>query len=291
MTNSTNPVRGNEVAMYDRSEKGDLSLIGFFPTGDLSDNKPQLGSGPAPTAQVFKIASGGALPLVAANLDGLGSSHSLILSRDHQCLFAVNAGSNSLSSFRVQRDGLSLASVTDSGGIFPVSLTIHQNILFALNSGEQGSIVGFRVSDYDCTLVPLGQLGMASLQGYTDTFIPPAPGEVLTSPAQISFSPDGALLVVSIKGGDANIANGTLIALPSGRVVVFPCQRPGRLRRRCGNAIQLRQWRRGTVQLCFLRPAYDHHRQCEHKHCRRVLDQLQRPADTDRHTYLDFAFC
>jgi hypothetical protein len=229
MTNSTNPIRGNEVAMYDRSEQGDLNLIGFFPTGDLSDGKPQLGSGPAPTAQVFKIASGGALPLVSANLDSLGSSHSLILSRDHHCLFAVNAGSNSLSSFRVQRDGLSLAGVEDSGGTFPVSLTIHQNILFVLNSGDQGSIAGFQVSDYDCALVPLGQNGMASLQGYTDTFTPPAPGEVLTSPAQISFTPDGALLVVSIKGSDANIANGKLIALPSGRVVVFPISGRGAL--------------------------------------------------------------
>jgi hypothetical protein len=230
MTNSTNPIRGNEVAMYNRSEKGDLSLIGFFPTGDLSDGKPQLGSGPAPTAQVFKIASGGALPLVSANLDGLGSSHSLILSRDHQCLFAVNAGSNSLSSFRVQRDGLNLASVEDSGGTFPVSLTIHRNILFVLNSGDQGSIAGFQVSDYDCSLVPLGQNGMASLQGYTDTFTPPAPGEVLTSPAQISFTPDGASLVVSIKGGDAKFGTeGSLIALPSGRVVVFPVNGYGAL--------------------------------------------------------------
>src|SRR5262249_41978284 len=80
MTNSTNPVRGNEVAMHDRAANGDLSLIGFFPTGDLSTGNPQLGSGPAPTAQVFKIASGGSLPLVAANLDGLGSQNSLILS-------------------------------------------------------------------------------------------------------------------------------------------------------------------------------------------------------------------
>ncbi|HEY2019480.1 MAG TPA: hypothetical protein VGH38_38495, partial [Bryobacteraceae bacterium] len=230
MTNSTNPIRGNEVAMYHRSEKGDLSLIGFFPTGDLSEGKPQLGSGPSPTAQVFKIASGGALPLVSANLDGLGSSHSLILSRDHQCLFAVNAGSNSLSSFRVQRDGLSLASVEGSDGTFPVSLTIHRNILFVLNSGDQGSIAGFQVSEYDCTVVPLGQSGMASLQGYTDTFTPPAPGEVLTTPAQISFTQDGALLLVSIKGGDAKFAaDGSLLALPSGRVMVFPVKGRGAL--------------------------------------------------------------
>jgi hypothetical protein len=35
MTNSTDPVRGNEIGMYDRSKDGDLSLVGFFPTGEL----------------------------------------------------------------------------------------------------------------------------------------------------------------------------------------------------------------------------------------------------------------
>jgi 6-phosphogluconolactonase (cycloisomerase 2 family) len=229
MTNSANPVRGNEVAMYDRAANGDLSLIGFFPTGDLSTGTPQLGSGPAPTAQVFKIASGGSLPLLAANLDGLGSQNSLILSPLKRCLFAVNGGSNSVSSFRVQANGLSLASIEDSGGVLPVSLASHGNILFVLNSGDKGSITGFQVSDFDCTLSPLGQNGTASLNGYTDTFTPPAPGEVLTTPAQISFTPDGALLLVSIKGGDASFNNGSLVALPSGRMLVFPVSGKGRL--------------------------------------------------------------
>jgi hypothetical protein len=228
MTNSTNRVRGNEVAMYNRAENGDLSLIGFFPTGDLSTGNPQLGAGPAPTSQFFHIKSGGNLPLVATNLDGLGSSHTLILGPGRRCLFAVNGGSNSVSSFRVQTNGLSLVSIEDSQGTLPVSLAIYGNLLFVLNSGDQGSVAGFRVSDYDCTLFPLGQNGMASLMGYTDPFTPPAPGDVQTTPAQISFTPDGALLLVSIKGGDA-VLNNVPPLLPSGRMLVFPVNGNGGL--------------------------------------------------------------
>src|SRR5712671_68812 len=69
MTNSTDAVRGNEIAMYDRSKDGDLSLIGFFPTGELGKGKPQLGSGPAPTMRIFNDLFG--LRFVATNLDGL----------------------------------------------------------------------------------------------------------------------------------------------------------------------------------------------------------------------------
>jgi hypothetical protein len=37
------------------------------------------------------------------------------------------------------------------------------------------------------------------------------------------------LLLLSIKGGDAKVVNGTLVALPSGRMVVFPVTRKGDL--------------------------------------------------------------
>jgi hypothetical protein len=212
MTNSTNPVRGNEIAMYDRSMNGDLQLVGFFPTGELGAGKPQLGSGPSPTAQIFKIKSNG--PLLAANLDGLGSSNSLILSPDKRCLYAVNAGSNSLSSFKVEGNGLNLISIENSHGVLPVSLTISRGVLFVLNSGQEdnlaANLAAFQVSS-DCQLRPLAG-SVVSLSRLTDTFFPPVPGEGLTTPAQVSFSPDGRLLVVSIKGGNATF----------GSMVVFP---------------------------------------------------------------------
>ena len=221
MTNSTDRVRGNEIAMYNRASNGDLSFVGYFPTGSLNVVLPQLGSGPAPTAQIFEIATNGVLPRVVASADGLGSSNSLILSQDNSCLFAVNAGSHTISSFRVHNNGLSRVSVADSRGVFPVSLTEFGNTLYVLNSGEAGSLVGFRVDN--CALLPFGEV--VSLQDLLDpsSFPTPAPGEVLTTPAQASFTPDGQRLLLSIKGLDgAKFTDaGQLVSLPNGRMVVF----------------------------------------------------------------------
>ncbi|MGE3536721.1 MAG: lactonase family protein [Candidatus Tectimicrobiota bacterium] len=230
MTNATDPVRGNEIAMYNRDRDGDLRLVGYFPTGVLSNTEPQLGSGPAPTAQIFRLATGGALPLVSAQFDGLGSSNSLILSQDNRCLFAVNAGSNTVSSFRVRDDGLNLVSVADSRGVFPASLALDDNLLYVLNAGDAGNLAGFRV--HDCALQPLHN-AVVALDDFTDptSFPIPAPNEVLTTPAQISFTPDGRRLVLSIKGldGAAFGPNGALQSLPNGRMVVFPVHGNGRL--------------------------------------------------------------
>jgi hypothetical protein len=234
MTNSVDSVRGNEIVMYDRAPNGDLSLVGYFPTGHLSDLDPQRvgpqrGSGPAPTAQIFNLATDGILPLVSAQPDGLGSSNSLILSRDNRCLFAVNAGDNTVSSFRVRRNGLRLMSVVDSRGVFPVSLTEHRDILYVLNSGEDGKLAGFRVRN-NCGLTPLDD-GTVDLTGLSDSFPTPEPGEVLTTPAQASFTPDGKRLVLSIKGleGAAFDDDGNLLALPNGRMAVFPVESDGLL--------------------------------------------------------------
>lgn len=229
MTNATDATRGNEVAMYKRAPNGDLSFVAYFPTGALDDVDPQLGSGPAPTAQVLRLVDP-TFPLVVAAADGLGSSNSLLLNDDNSCLFAVNAGSNSVSSFRVNDDSLRLVSVADSRGTFPVSLTIHRNILYVLNAGNRGNLAGFRV--HNCTLLPLDpvhQDAVVSLAGVTDSFPIPAPNEVLTTPAQVSFSPNGRRLVLSIKGGDPIVVGGALQALPSGRMVVFPVQANGQL--------------------------------------------------------------
>ena len=89
-----------------------------------------------------------------ASADGFGSSNSLILNEPKRCLFAVNAGSNTVSSFRVGRKHLTLVSVVDSQGVFPVSLTEHNDVFYVLNSGSTGSLVGFRVQD-NCSLFPL----------------------------------------------------------------------------------------------------------------------------------------
>jgi len=220
MTGSTDPARGNEVAMYRRDRSGDLTLLGFFPTGRLEANQPQFGAGPSPTTTLLGIP-------VPATADGHGSSNSLLLGENRRCLFAVNAGSNTVSSFEAERDRLRLASVVDSrGGLgarFPVSIAVSGSRVYVLNSGDVGSVVGFDVR-HECELTPIPGAAR-SLAGIADSFPFPEPGEVLTTPGQISFSPDGRRLVVSIKGGDVPGPG----FLPNGRMAVFPVGAGGQL--------------------------------------------------------------
>src|SRR6185295_13355781 len=61
----------------------------------------------------------------------LGSEGSVILNADHSRLFAVNAGSNSISSFELDDQGsLYLKCIVSSGGLMPVSVTEHGNFLY-----------------------------------------------------------------------------------------------------------------------------------------------------------------
>src|SRR5215472_10177079 len=80
----------NAVIVYHRNADGTLLPTGSsFPTGGAG-----LGSGPNP----------------------LGSQGALILSGDNRLLFAVNAGSDSISAFDVAGDSLSLLQTIPSGG-------------------------------------------------------------------------------------------------------------------------------------------------------------------------------
>jgi hypothetical protein len=241
MTNSTDRARGNEVVMYERRQNGDLRHLGAFATGRLADADPQLGSGPAPTSSVLGIP----VPLPA---DGLGSANSLILNQGNRCLFAVNAGSNSVSSFRVDSDGLRLRSVVSSQGEltarFPVSLTERNGILYVLNSGDQGSLTGFRVGG-SCVLTAIPG-SSRDLSGLTNSFLSPEPVEVGTAPAQALFSPDGKRLVLSIKGGPDGLG-----FLPSGRMAVFPVHSNGSLGTPVVTSFSFAQGRGGPFEFVF----------------------------------------
>ena len=58
-------------------------------------------------------------------------------------LLAVNAGSNTVSLFRVRGDHLRLKQVIASGGQFPVSIAVHGNLVYVLNAGGEGSVQGY----------------------------------------------------------------------------------------------------------------------------------------------------
>lgn len=116
---------------------------------------------------------------------GLGSQGALTLDYNHHWLFAVNAGSNTVSSFSVNNDGsLTLAHTQKSGGKMPNSLTIHGNLLYVLNHGSD-DISGYWVgTDGSMTHIEGSNKHLSS--------------SMVDAP-QISFSPDGSWLIVTEK--------------------------------------------------------------------------------------------
>ena len=79
--------------------------------------------------------------------------------------------------------------VVDSGGVRPISLTVHEDLLYVLNEGGTPNITGFTIGD-DGTLTPLA--------GSTQPLI----GGTGADPAEVSFNSDGTLLVVTEKLGN-----------------------------------------------------------------------------------------
>src|SRR6185503_3692106 len=120
---------------------------------------------------------------------GLGSQSAVLLTKNNQWLYAVNAGSDQISVFAVNPSGLALVDIVDSGGVRPISLTIYKDWLYVLNAGDSGNISGFSIGQ-DGSLSPLA----GSTQPVSNGGVGAAPGL-----AQIAFSSDGSTLVVTEK--------------------------------------------------------------------------------------------
>ena len=128
----TNQVE-NAVAVFRRTPDGHLTAAGEFSTGGAGN---PVAIPPDPP------------------VDPLASQGALIFGPGNQFLFAVNAGSNEISVLSVGRSGLNLIDVVDSGGVRPISLTVHDDLLYVLNEGGTPNITGFTIGG-DGTLSPL----------------------------------------------------------------------------------------------------------------------------------------
>jgi len=155
----TNDASGNSVIMFRRTERGHLVLGGTFPTEGL-------GSG-----------------------DGLGNQGALVLDAENRWLFVVNPGSDDVSVFRVEPDGLTFLDREPSGGQRPISVTVDRNLLYVLNAG--GAVGG---NDTITGLVVGPDGTLSSLAGSSRSL-----SAGITGPAQVSFSPDGRFLAVTEK--------------------------------------------------------------------------------------------
>lgn len=170
----SNQPGGNQILVFHRAGDGQLAPAGTYATGGLG---------------------GAALP--GTQSDHLASQGSLVFSRRHRLLIAVNAGSDTVSTFRVQGDRLELESVVSSGGQFPASVGVHGDIAYVLNSGGTGIVQGFRVGPDGLTPIA----GSARSLGLANT-VPP---NFLMSPGQVGFTPDGRQLLVTTKASTSSI--------------------------------------------------------------------------------------
>jgi 6-phosphogluconolactonase len=155
----TNDAVNNEVLAYKRSYDGQFALEGHFRTD---------GRG-----------SGG-------TTDPLQSQGSLTLNHDHSLLFAINAGSGTVSSFHLVDGVPVLVDHKPTGGAFPVSVTEHNGTVYVLNAGGNGAIVGFRTD-------PLGRL-------YQISSSPVHLNATNDGASDILVNPSGTTLVVIEKG-------------------------------------------------------------------------------------------
>lgn len=149
---ATNDPAGNAIQVFDRSADGSLTVGALVPTGGL-------GSG-----------------------DSLGSQGALVRDRKH--VLVVNAGDSTVSSFVLRRGGLVLRDVAPSGGVRPVSVTVHDDTVYVLNAGSD-TISGLRLD------------GDGDLQPISNSTLPLSGTGV--GGAQIQFSNDGDELIVTEK--------------------------------------------------------------------------------------------
>ena len=154
----TNDATNNEVLAFERRPDGGLAPLGQFATGGRGTGKPHL-----------------------------PSQSSIVLSDDGRWLLVANAGTDDVSLFAVQNDGLRLSDRVASGGAIPTSVAVSGNLVYVLNNGT-ANVAGFRIDD--------GRL--VELDGSTRSL-----SAEDADPAQVAFSFDGRTLVVTERGTDS----------------------------------------------------------------------------------------
>jgi 6-phosphogluconolactonase len=154
----TNDADRNEIIAFSRSDDGVLASLGRHETGGRGTGQPHL-----------------------------ASQNSVVLSDDGRLLLVVNAGSDDVSLFAVDGDGLRLADRVGSGGGTPTSIAVSGSLAYVLNNGS-ASIAGFTIVD--------GRL--VELDGSSRPL-----SAADADPAQVAFSRDGRTLAVTERATDS----------------------------------------------------------------------------------------
>lgn len=169
----TDNTAGNQIVAYHRNTNGTLAPAGTYATGGL----------------------GGVLN--GSAVDHLASQGSLTYDAVHNLLYAVNAGSNTVSVFSVFGDQLFLRQVINSGGQFPVSVAVHGNNVYVLNA-LSANVQGY--ASFLGHLFPLPDSNRSL--GLT---VPSNTNQFTNTPGQVAVSPNGTELIVTTKLNNSDI--------------------------------------------------------------------------------------
>jgi DNA-binding beta-propeller fold protein YncE len=171
----TDNTGGNAVVAYDRSTDGRLIQAATYPTGG----------------------KGGILD--GSAVDHLASQGSLAYDKANNLLYAVNAGSDTVTVFGVNGDRLTRRQVLSSGGAFPVSIAMHGNLVYVLNARDGGSVQGFLRIGGTLLRIPTWHRALGLDPAETPEFT--------STPGQVAFTPDGSKLLVTTKdnGNDVDV--------------------------------------------------------------------------------------
>lgn len=161
----TNDPANNEVVVFDRDSDGSITEIQRVSTGGQGRH--------------------GNPPFGQAHLDSTGAVE---LTDNGRLLFAVNAGSDTVSSFAVRPDGtLRLVDQESTDGTRPISADSHKGLLYALNL-DTGTITGLH---YD------NRGRMTPISGSTKPLSVTSGDRGL--PSQVTFNPQGTVLSVTLR--------------------------------------------------------------------------------------------
>jgi 6-phosphogluconolactonase len=197
----TNDGQKNGLVAYGSKSDGTLAYIGEYLSGGAGG----------------RLNTGGPV-------DPLISAHS-VLSVDNRFVLQVNAGSNTISSFRVNKDfSLTLINVVPSGGFGPDTIAERDGVVYVANVDSDGVYTGAQDQ--------VGNIVAFSLNRDTGRLqeIPGSKRQLVGRPSDLAVSPSGHSLVVSIyNAGSPAISNDaagaeleSFVILQPGLLTPFP---------------------------------------------------------------------
>jgi 6-phosphogluconolactonase (cycloisomerase 2 family) len=167
---ATNNPGGNKLWVYKRGANGMLTQTGSVATGGNGiASEPPFG-----------------FPIV-------DSSGSINTTPDGKLIFVVNAGSNSVTSFRVTSSGVHRVSVASTHGRLPISVASSGNLLYVVNEASKNI--------YGWTFTPSGVLHpIAGSNQKLTAVTPKGKKDKVGVAAAINFTSDGKVVAVTERG-------------------------------------------------------------------------------------------